>query len=416
MKIIKSKYIHKNRMMERDNETQKKVGLLGAIIDNGNMGCVALTYSIIRALEIISIRLECGFQYYIFENTYNLKKIDYLCDELKISRNQIKWAPVGYLHKVSSRIKYMRKNREMKSKLRECDFVIDLTQGDSFTDIYGKERFLIHTKIKELVEEMGIPIILGPQTYGPFQNEKNRLYAKKIIQGSNMVISRDYASAAYLNSFCNKKIYVTTDLAFMLPFKKIERSRELGKIKVGVNVSSLLIKKKTEATITDFTLKTDYDCYIKELMDYLSQKENYEIHLIPHVGYDAVIETGTKYPKAIVHQKFETPIEAKNCIADMDIFIGSRMHATIAAFSSGVATIPVAYSRKFSGLYNNLGYPYVVDMQLLETQNAVQLTINYIKKFRELSDKGKDCISEVESKSKDTLRLLEKAIKQIGDR
>ena len=33
------------------------------------------------------------------------------------------------------------------------------------------------------------------------------------------------------------------------------------------------------------------------------------------------------------------------------------MHATIGAISSGVATIPFSYSRKFEGLFGNLEYP-----------------------------------------------------------
>lgn len=37
------------------------------------------------------------------------------------------------------------------------------------------------------------------------------------------------------------------------------------------------------------------------------------------------------------------------------------MHSCIAAFSSGVAVVPLAYSRKFSGLFGALGYGHVAD-------------------------------------------------------
>ena len=59
--------------------------------------------------------------------------------------------------------------------------------------------------------------------------------------------------------------------------------------------------------------------------------------------------------------KFESAIEAKSYIASMDLFSGARMHATIAATSSGVPVIPVAYSRKFNGLYDTLKYKYYID-------------------------------------------------------
>ena len=37
------------------------------------------------------------------------------------------------------------------------------------------------------------------------------------------------------------------------------------------------------------------------------------------------------------------------------------MHACIAAFSSGVPVVPMAYSRKFAGLFGTLGYMRTVD-------------------------------------------------------
>lgn len=61
---------------------------------------------------------------------------------------------------------------------------------------------------------------------------------------------------------------------------------------------------------------------------------------------------------------FLDPISAKNYIAGMDFFMGARMHSTIAAFSSGVSVVPMAYSRKFNGLFSDtLQYPYVADMK-----------------------------------------------------
>jgi colanic acid/amylovoran biosynthesis protein len=63
----------------------------------------------------------------------------------------------------------------------------------------------------------------------------------------------------------------------------------------------------------------------------------------------------------IVAPKFTSPIEAKSYISQMDFFIGSRMHSTIASLSSGVATVPIAYSRKFSGVFGSIDYPYTLD-------------------------------------------------------
>jgi len=62
----------------------------------------------------------------------------------------------------------------------------------------------------------------------------------------------------------------------------------------------------------------------------------------------------------------------------MDVFVGSRMHATIASFTTGVPTIPVAYSRKFAGFFENLGYQVLVDLTSTGTDQAVEATLAYV--------------------------------------
>jgi polysaccharide pyruvyl transferase WcaK-like protein len=64
----------------------------------------------------------------------------------------------------------------------------------------------------------------------------------------------------------------------------------------------------------------------------------------------------------ILAPRFSNPIEAKSFISGLDFFTGARMHACIAAFSSGVAVCPMAYSRKFNGLFvDTLKYQWLGD-------------------------------------------------------
>jgi polysaccharide pyruvyl transferase WcaK-like protein len=85
------------------------------------------------------------------------------------------------------------------------------------------------------------------------------------------------------------------------------------------------------------------------------------------------------YPKTILARTFVSPVDAKNYISKMDFFIGARMHATIGAFSSGVPIAPIAYSRKFSGLYGSIGYPYIIDCTVLDEFEAVNRVLEMIK-------------------------------------
>lgn len=60
------------------------IGVLGAPINNGNMGCVALTYSLLDMLEEISDNLGTEFIYYDFEGVEDTGKTYILCKKLGI--------------------------------------------------------------------------------------------------------------------------------------------------------------------------------------------------------------------------------------------------------------------------------------------------------------------------------------------
>ena len=138
-----------------------------------------------------------------------------------------------------------------KEKISECDFIIDLTQGDSFTDIYGLNRFISYTMDKFIVERENVPLVLGPQTYGPFKSIFTQRFAKRIISKAELVISRDELSKAYLEKLKIKKdIYVGTDLAIGLPYKRGSKKEN----SVGVNVSGLLWPEKLEEGTEEYLI------------------------------------------------------------------------------------------------------------------------------------------------------------------
>lgn len=387
------------------------VGLLGALINNENLGCVALTYSLINLLERISKKHKITFDYYVFEVEPDSSKLSRITEKLGLERSRIHVYDVTPLFRIRRFIHHFSTGIISIKALRKCDLCIDLTGGDSFTDIYGQYTFDAETNVKLLIEKMGIPLILGPQTYGPFTLKKNITKAIKAIDGASMVMSRDQKSADYIHLFSEKEIDVTTDLAFEMPYEHNVTKSEKGVIKVGINVSGLLLNDKTESTTLSLQLKTDYDKFVCGVIDSLIEDGHYEIYCIPHVGTDGTDWIERRYGSRVNCLKpFEDPISAKSFIADMDVFIGSRMHATIGAFSTGVATIPVAYSRKFSGLYERIGYPYIVDLQTMPTEDAINITLYYTRKYDCLKKSVRECMQNVSTISRKNMSLLENAI------
>ena len=388
------------------------IGLLGAVLSNSNLGCVALTLSLLKILEEIATDNGLIFDYYVFEARRNTEASKTTAELIGVDRERIHSFQVSSLYSVSATVKHPTHAIDSYKAISKCSFFVDLTAGDSFTDIYGQNRFDGTTKLKELVEKKGIPLILGPQTYGPFNKEENRMRAKSVIEKAVAVFARDQLSADYVKSFSDANVNVTTDLAFALPFNKREQFQH-DKINVGVNISSLLISNKTETTKTEFEVKANYDFYIKLLLSELKNNDAYRVFIVPHVGEDGGFAFKEEFPGFIYLPPFKNPIAAKEFISGLDIFVGSRMHATIAAFSSGVATIPVAYSRKFLGLYGSLGYQKVIDLQAIDEQNAFEQTMRYVRDYEQIRAEQGKYLTVAESKQNEMKTVLSQIIKEV---
>ena len=343
------------------------------------MGCNALSYSFLDIINEIAERHNVSIKIYIFYqgDTFDAS---FLCSPM------ISVFPAEYNPRSLGSI------RRVVKRLKTCDLCFDFTAGDSFSDIYGLKGFVKSTIFKLLTIHYSKKFVLGPQTYGPYNHLFARFLAKQVILKSNYVCSRDYISAKVVKALCGRDIDVFTDVAFALPYTPGNLIKN-DKIKVGVNVSGLLWNGGYKGD-NQFNLRMNYRDYIYTLFDNLANDSRFQLFLIPHViilntgsienDYTASIELIKKYPSCSISPNFTTPIKAKSFISNMDIFIGSRMHATIAAFSSEVVTIPISYSRKFEGLYNSIGYEYSINARDLTTEQAIDKTINYIENKIEL--------------------------------
>ncbi|SEA01959.1 Polysaccharide pyruvyl transferase [Pseudobutyrivibrio sp. ACV-2] len=373
--------------------------LCGLLVTNGNLGCIALTYSAISVFQMVSEQLGIVFNYKVVASKIDEQSIDLLCDQLDISRNLVK----------GEVIKNVYKDRNDRRKFLDivrnwADVAVDATQGDSFSDIYGWRRFINYTYAKLLIEKNGIPLLLAPQTYGPYKQFRTRFIAKKACKNASLLMSRDEISKDVLrNMGITNPITVVSDMAFFLPYNKQKMNDTVKNI--GINVSGLLWNGGYTQN-NQFGLSVNYESVIRTIIEELKSNPVNRIYLIGHVishSVDSVEDDYTVCYKLAEEYglecapKFKTPIEAKSFISGLDVFIGSRMHATIASYSAGVATIPLAYSRKFKGLFNNLNYPYVLDLCSTSENDLVDMIDRYIFEYKELTNcilKSKNLLDE----------------------
>ncbi len=305
--------------------------------------------------------------------------------------------------------------------LARADAVFDIGGGDSFTDIYGPRRFLQvwSTKARSLFK--GKPLILCPQTIGPFNRAWSRLLARAVMQRAQAVVSRDAPSTAFLEDLGVKsEIVEATDVAMRLPYTPPVAKPD-GMIRVGLNVSGLLMSGGYTGA-NQFGLSVDYPALIREIITWFQAQDGVEVHLVGHVQSEiqpveddqragaALVE---EFPSAVLAPVFTSPVEAKSYIAGLDFFMGARMHATIAAFSSGVPVVPMAYSRKFRGVFETLGYAHVADMKA-ESADAVLARIqDGFQNRQALSEDIKTGMAQVDARLNTYQTLAARVIRGI---
>lgn len=350
--------------------------LVNCVVVNGNKGCVALTVSTMFLLSNLLDSLGYSYTFYLSHSGYSdfsEHELDFVGGK-KLIYNALPDLPYkGW--KVNLKKKLFKGILKKSDKiLKSIDYVFDIGQGDSFSDIYGKDRFNYITYWCEKMMFYKKHYCFLPQTIGPFDNETIRNRAVSALQFSDFVLVRDSQSYDYVkNLLPEKSVSEIIDVAFFMPYSK--KILQKDKVHVGLNVSALLwIGGYT--LDNQFKLNADYQKVVRKIIDFFLSMPDVVLHLVPHVvepmhsvenDYEISCAIKDMYDNSNLELApfFLDPVQAKSYIAGLDFFMGARMHSTIAAFSSCVPVVPMAYSRKFNGLFEDtLNYHHIVDLKV----------------------------------------------------
>jgi polysaccharide pyruvyl transferase WcaK-like protein len=272
--------------------------------------------------------------------------------------------------------------------LDDLDLMLDIGAGDSFADIYPDKRFAYIMATKELCLLKGVPLVFSPQTIGPFSRQPHKTLAGHAMGKALAVFARDplsYAAIAELAPRATR--FQAIDVAFALPFTPMPMGPGT---RVGINVSGLLYSGGYGGG-NDYGLTIDYRAFTERLIEALLAR-GATVELIAHVtspiardndgsAIDALKE---RYPDVVRVPDFASPSAAKSWISSLDFLVAARMHASIAAWSSGVPVLPVSYSRKFEGLYKALDYPWLIPAKGLTTEAALATALDAFDRRAEM--------------------------------
>ncbi len=355
--------------------------LAGAAIGNGNRGVEALGRSVIDGVH----HEAPGSHVSVLDDGWGVRPdtsgryagstVDHV--GVRLSRRWHRpesWAQVRLAQATVPRV------NPVARRFAEADAVLDLSAGDSFTDLYGMQRLMTVTAPKQAALRAGRPLVLLPQTYGPFTSPKARRLAERIVRSATAAYARDPLSLERLHELAGPDADLTrvrdgVDVAFALEPRRpyaavadridalVQRGPDAPT--VGVNVSGLL---REPAALAQFGIAGDYIATMTLLVRSLLA-DGAHVVLVPHVhepegrgesdvrSIAAVLQRLTPAQREMTTQLPPAldAAEAKWCISRVDWFTGSRMHATIAALSTFTPTAAYAYSDKTRGVFETCG-------------------------------------------------------------
>lgn len=408
--------------------------IAGAAPDTPNLGVNALCFSAAANLFEHNKKLEIT----LLDHGNDYKRNNYpINDENACHQLGAKHSKRFYQGSSFFNIDFLRNipfiNTIQKRTFQQAAALLDLSGGDSFTDLYGEERFRAICYPKKLAIDYKLPLILLPQTYGPFEDSTLKAEAANYVKYASFAFARDIYSYTYMqellgNSFDPNKHQQAVDVAFLLPTssketlqkKKILPEIDTNKEIVGLNVSGLIYNNPDSAK-NSYKITINYNTLVKNLVEYILKEEQTEVWLVPHVlaptGHyesdnDACISLVNSLPEnlrtrvKVISGDYDQS-DIKGVIQYCSWFCGTRMHATIAGLSNCIPTAGLAYSGKFKGVFASAGQEKsVIDARGTDETNIFNALIDSWNNREQLRKELQEVIPSVKQKASAQMKII----------
>lgn len=373
--------------------------LFGAPSSNTNLGLGAL----MRSTVVAATDRSPGTSFVVFEDARGVRRarievnggyVPYTVMGARLSR-RLHW-PESYASMTVAAALRLPTNPGAQA-VRRADAVLDVSGGDSFSDIYGEHRFRTVCAPKRLALRSRRPLVLLPQTYGPFVSATTRGVARELVLRAEHAWARDADSFAALcelvgDGFDAGRHHAGVDLAFLLPPARPPAlplpvaAALAGGDAIGVNVSGLLWNHQDR-----FGLADDYQETMLGAVRKLLDESAAPVVLVPHVLGRRPGGEADNVANAELVARLPAPLRARVVAVDWPAdaarakwaisrcawFLGARMHSTIAALSSGVPCAAMAYSQKYRGVFGSCGLAdEVLDARALQTADLIDAVID----------------------------------------
>ena len=238
------------------------------------------------------------------------------------------------------------------NRIKNIDILLSIG-GDNYC--YGEQPGFY--EINRRVKKYGKKLALWGCSIGEEDMSKRKL---NDLKNFDLILARETLTYDMLKNKGLTNVKLVADPAFTM--EKEELPLPIGwkeNDTIGLNFSPLILSRNKKS-----------DKVVKELIRYILESTESTIALTPHVMIEnnndfeilnKIYEEFKETKRVIILPNNLNAIQYKGYIARMRAFIGTRTHATIAAYSNSVPTMVLGYSVKSRGIAKDLfGYERLV--------------------------------------------------------
>lgn len=377
----------------------KKILLYG-IGSLQNRGCEALVNSTIAQIDPKVKIVAATFDYEHDKNMYQ-DRIDHFVNHHKQNQEEFTEEEQKEFETIQS-LPFDYYNyecfyeRDVIKEMQDADICIHIG-GDNYCYGVNEWIYTINRKAKELNKKT---VLWGASLY----DEINDLELINDLQKYDLLMIREKISYNAIKKYIDKdRLLLVPDPAFSLVPEKITLSKWYKDRKViGLNLSPLTIKTK------------ENEDSIKRFINYILDKTDYSIALLPHVSVEEVSDLSVLKKIKEEYQNEDRIFldegeyncqQIKYIISKCDLLVAARTHASIAAYSTLVPTLVIGYSVKSRGIAEDLFGSY--QNYVIPTEELVGDTI--IDKFKYI-EKNQNKIKDI---LKEKMKIVKKEAKNL---
>lgn len=401
--------------MKKEDKIKKKRIFIYGIGTYKNRGVEAIINSTLNQIDLNKYEIVVATYNYDYNKKFYTEKIKKYINHYKEKKDftQKELAEYEQLKKSNSSRRKIElfHEKQLIEEIKKADICIS-AGGDNYC--YGVSDWLY--AIDEIVrKESKNLIFFGGSLYENLEKQDELVSDMDLF---DILLIREKPSYQALAKYIDKnKLLLGPDPAFSLKAKKTKlNSWYKGRKVVGINVSPLTIPNAID--------KDERFESVVLLINYILNKTDYSVSLIPHVTTEGCNDLDTL---SSIYEKFKTEErvflesdqyncrEIKYLISKCEIMIAARTHASIAAYSSLIPTLVIGYSVKSKGIAQDLfntDKNYVIQKEDLKGNNLIN-AFSWIDKNKKAIKKN---LSEkMDNRIYDAEHLFERVIQKLND-